>query len=64
MRFAQSAIDYKIELPDINDDYLTVNLSIDIWQKEKLPIVSFKYIGNFSSDISSHLSAFNFKYNF
>ncbi|MDA7704928.1 autotransporter domain-containing protein [Rickettsiales bacterium] len=64
MNFVNNSTKYQITLPDINDDYLTTNLEIDILQKDKMPIINFKYLGNFSSDIMSHLASINFKYNF
>ena len=64
MNFINSSTVYGIKLPEINDDYLTTIVGIDLLQKEKMPVINLKYIGNFSSDISSHLASINFRYNF
>tara|TARA_Y100000385_G_scaffold63481_1_gene62494 strand:- start:13 stop:3102 length:3090 start_codon:yes stop_codon:yes gene_type:complete len=64
MNFINSSTVYEIKLPEINDDYLTTIVGIDLLQKEKMPVINLKYIGNFSSDISSHLASINFRYNF
>ncbi|MFT4718296.1 MAG: hypothetical protein ACI9IL_000627 [Rickettsiales bacterium] len=56
--------EFQIEMPNINDDYISINTSLNIYKKEKMPIFSIMYNGIFSKDIMSNSGSINLKYEF
>ena len=62
--FVNQNKEFEIEMPDINDDYLSLNASIDIYKKDKMPKFSIMYNGILSKDIISNSGSINLKYEF
>lgn len=56
--------EFQIEMPNINDDYISINTSLSIYEKEKMPIFSIMYNGAFSKDMMSNSGSINLKYEF